>query len=118
MGTGNEKRALNKKAFESSFVQKEIGEYWIYDKNKIAYSAKDFGGQKNIVVDFDKEQNREPRTGRDGEVKPDTTRVTITKTKTVRLDSLRAYLDGTLTTWNADCLEAISKWINQYLPID
>ena len=103
MGSGTERQALNKKAFASSTVFKALGEDWIYDGNKIAYSYKALKEEVNVTVDFDAEQGRQPRAkGRD------TVRVIVRMAKTVRMESLSSYLAGQLKTWDNNCLEAIT----------
>ncbi|KAL9051832.1 MAG: hypothetical protein Q9162_005773 [Coniocarpon cinnabarinum] len=107
VGSGNEKKGLNNKAWHSADVQRLLtdnGTGWIYDGNKIAYGPDDIG--KEFVVsdiDLDKASGREPKPG-----KSNTTRLVIRMAKTVRMDSLKGYLDGTLKSWDNNCIEAMT----------
>lgn len=78
---------------------------------KIAYSMQKFPN-KDWTVNMDEEMGRTPRNDKNGNPKPDVHRVFIKiagNGAPVPMASLISFLDGTLTTYTDECLQATSK---------
>ncbi|RYP69891.1 hypothetical protein DL771_005834 [Monosporascus sp. 5C6A] len=101
-------RPLVKKVWNSNKVQNVLEEAsadgkWLYDGNKLAWSSKRLPrGEERIAVDLDREAGREPSDRR-----PSAYYCVIKYTKTVRLDYLRAYLQGK-ASWDSHLLECMN----------
>ncbi|KAL9121776.1 MAG: hypothetical protein Q9187_001664 [Circinaria calcarea] len=107
IGNGNEKRGLIRMVWESPQLQKKLrnpngSTSWIFDGNKIAWSAVDKPGEMKMMIDLDKDKNIPPREGRSN-----THKISIRRTGYVNLVALQAYLNGTMAFDNS-VLEAIS----------
>ncbi|RYP13690.1 hypothetical protein DL765_006772 [Monosporascus sp. GIB2] len=106
----NEKnsRALVKKVWNSNKVQNVLerasaGGKWLYDGNKLAWSSKKLPkGEERITVDLDAEAGRQPSDRRTS-----VHYCVIKYTKIVRLDYLRAYLQGK-ASWDSHLLECMN----------
>ncbi|CAG8972388.1 hypothetical protein HYALB_00007141 [Hymenoscyphus albidus] len=86
------KRGLLKAIFDSSDMQRELNKhnpFWLWDGNKLLWSICQVP-EIRVTVDLDKAKGRTPRDGQ----KPDTYRVRIVRTKRVRMDMVRAYIEG------------------------
>lgn len=88
---------------------------WLFDGRKLCWSLNNFPRLK-IQVDMDKEQGRAPRPGRNNKFV-----VLITRSTTIRLSSLKAYLEGKME-WDTHVLECmnffdhvIRQWPSQNL---
>ncbi|CAK4022112.1 related to eukaryotic translation initiation factor 2C 3 [Lecanosticta acicola] len=103
IGSGSEKRGVIKKVWESKAVQDAVGDFTIFDGNKLAWSGKKIDREVRLVVDLDVEQGRTPKEGKPA----DQHRVVIRQTNKVAFQSLRAYLEGKKSFDNA-CLETIN----------
>ncbi|KAF2144567.1 uncharacterized protein K452DRAFT_266507 [Aplosporella prunicola CBS 121167] len=88
IGSGSEKRGLIKAVWNSKTLQNQLGQNWIFDGNKIAWSL-DKKGQKTINIDLDVERGRQVRPDRRGR---NSHRVVIRETKTVNFTLLNSYL--------------------------
>ncbi|OCK86160.1 Piwi-domain-containing protein [Lepidopterella palustris CBS 459.81] len=108
IGKGDEKRGLIKKIWESKTVKAQLGvnNMWLYDGNKLAWSMMDISRPElRIVVDIDKEENRQ-------NIKPDKVgknihKVFIRKTKKVDFAGLSHFLEGK-ASWSNDCIDTIN----------
>ncbi|KAG8529183.1 uncharacterized protein KY384_005818 [Bacidia gigantensis] len=107
IGSGKEKRKLIQLLWESKAVQDKIGQFWLFDGNKLAWSGRNLPNELKIEVDMDKEMGRNPRK-KDGIVVADIHAVRIRKTTHIRLDTLRSFLDGTLLEFDDSIYSAIN----------
>jgi eukaryotic translation initiation factor 2C len=124
VGNGVEKRGLVRSVWESKAVNQAVGQGFIFDGNRLAWSLKSLDREVKLLVrllpsscqisplliipnllqvDLDQERGRTPRPGG----KDNKHRVMIKCTNRVRLDTLVAYMAGKCTFDNA-CLEAIT----------
>ncbi len=103
VGSGTEKRGLIKKVWASKGVRDAVGQGFVYDGNKLAWSSKRLERDVNITIDIDAEDGNAPR--KDG--KENKHRVLIKCTNKVRVDTLVQYLEGRIAFDNA-VLEAIN----------
>ncbi|KAL9128364.1 MAG: hypothetical protein Q9217_002943 [Psora testacea] len=107
IGSGAEKRGLVMAVWESSAVQNAVGQSFIFDGNKLGWSLKKFDHEIKLHVDLDAEKGVPPRKGNDGKPRDNNHRVRINLAKRVRLESLRAYLEGRLA-FEVSVLESIN----------
>lgn len=105
IGSGAEKRGLIKKIWNSTTVQKDLGQGWIFDGNRLAWSLINRSKEVRLSVDLDQEQGRPPRKGANAD--RNTHRIYLKASNVVKFDSLQGYLDGKGPFDNA-CLEAIT----------
>jgi eukaryotic translation initiation factor 2C len=106
IGSGTEKRGLIKKVWQSKGLKQALGDGFIYDGNKLAWSMRSLDRDIKITVDLDAEEgntNAKPR--KDG--KENKHRVAIRQTNRVRIDTLHNYLEGKVAFNNA-VLESIN----------
>lgn len=93
-------------AWESKKAKSEIkkaGDHpWIFDGRRIAWSRNSIP-EMRIGINMDDERKRAPKAGREA----DMCLLTIKKTTTVRLESLRAYLTGKMG-WDDHILECMN----------
>ena len=75
--------------------------------NKNVRGPKDVKAELRLEVNMDEEKGRKPRM-RDGRPTPDIHGVRMKQATRVRMDILRAYVDGTLLDWDNEILEAIN----------
>ncbi|OJD34765.1 piwi domain-containing protein [Diplodia corticola] len=90
IGSGTEKRGLVMNVWESKTVKAKIGNGWLFDGNKIAWSLHKMDSI-TLEVDLDVERGRNPREDRKGKNKH---RFHMRSTKILRFDLLGAYLGG------------------------
>ncbi|KKY16343.1 putative eukaryotic translation initiation factor 2c [Diplodia seriata] len=102
IGSGTEKRGLIMNVWESKTVKAKLGNGWLFDGNKIAWSLNKMDST-SLEVDLDAERGRNPREDRKGKNKH---RFHIRCTKTLRFDLLGAYLAGK-TDYANEITEAI-----------
>ncbi|KAI9883228.1 MAG: hypothetical protein M1823_005004 [Watsoniomyces obsoletus] len=88
IGSGIEMRALIRKVWNSQALQKELGPSWIFDGNRLAWSA-DQKTDMRVDVDLDLEEDRKPRPGRSN-----VHRVLIRRTTQVHMAALSSWLSG------------------------
>ncbi|KAK3109735.1 Protein argonaute, partial [Teratosphaeriaceae sp. CCFEE 6253] len=106
IGSGTEKRGLMKKVWESKAVRKTLGQGWIYDGNKLAWSMNKIDREVKLLVDLDSvEEGGDGKPRKSG--KENKHRIVIQQTNTVCFSVLNAYLDGK-TTFDNSVLEAIN----------
>ena len=103
IGNGVEKRGLVRSVWESKAVAQAVGQGFIFDGNRLAWSMKPLGREIKLLVDLDQEKGRTPRP--DG--KDNKHRIMIRHTNPVGLNKLVAYMAGK-TTFDNECLEAIT----------
>ncbi len=101
IGSGTEKRGLIKKLWASKSLKEALGQGFIFDGNKLAWSMRPLERNIELRIDMDKEQNRKPGK------KDNKHRVVIKQTNRVRLDVLASYLEGQISINNA-VLESIN----------
>ncbi|KAF2481788.1 Piwi domain-containing protein [Neohortaea acidophila] len=89
-GSGNEKRGLIRKLWESKAVKAALGPGFIFDGNKLAWSMKTLTRDINITVDLDAEEGREVKAGG----KENRHRFVIRQTNSVKFNALLGYLEG------------------------
>ena len=102
IGSGAEKRGLIKKVWNSKEIQSQLGNSFIFDGNRLAWSMKDVEREMRIVVDLDAEQGRQPRPGKENKH-----RIMIRRTHKIRFDVMDQYLQGK-TSFDTSILEAIN----------
>lgn len=101
IGSGAEKRVVQRKAWNSKARVNATSNDVIYDGNKLAWSLRDMG-QVKVMVDLDVEEGLAPsRNGKNA------FRVHITPTKKLDLSALKAYMDGKIQ-YNTNVMEAIN----------
>ncbi|PNS21294.1 Protein argonaute [Sphaceloma murrayae] len=107
IGGGDEKRGLVKKLWSSKALIAALPAHnrWIFDGKQIAWSTEKVDREIRIMIDLDKEENREPKSGKSNVhkvvIKPATTGATI------RFDNLRAFLESR-ADFSTSCLESIN----------
>ncbi|MCJ1285782.1 hypothetical protein MMC26_005123 [Xylographa opegraphella] len=100
IGSGVEKRGLVTKVWNSKAVQKAIGNGWVFDGNRLAWSM-DAIPNRQFTVDLDEEQCTPSRPGRLNSHK-----VQIRPSTKINLASIQAYLDRKMSMDNS-VLQAI-----------
>ncbi|EMC99960.1 hypothetical protein BAUCODRAFT_64185 [Baudoinia panamericana UAMH 10762] len=103
VNSGNEKRGLIEKIWQSKAVTQALGSGWIFDGNKLAWSMKPIDREIRINIDLDAEQGRQVRPGG----KENKHRVMIRQTNHVGFSVLLSYLDKKASFDNTG-LEAIN----------
>lgn len=101
IGSGGEKRIVQRKAWHSKARQNATSNDIIYDGNKLAWSLRDLG-QVRVMVDLDVEEGKGP--SRDGR---NAFRVHINPTKRLDLSALKSYMEGKIQ-YNTNVMEAIN----------
>lgn len=87
IGSGAEKRAVQRKVWASQARKNATGPPIIYDGNRLAWSLRDHG-ELRIMVDLDVEENRPSRGDRNR------FRLHIKKTREMDISIVQQYLDG------------------------
>ncbi|KAF2096831.1 Piwi-domain-containing protein [Rhizodiscina lignyota] len=104
-GNDIEKRIVIKKVWGSNAVTSRLGQGWIFDGNKLAWSLKKEAQEVRIDVDLDAERaERDPSKPSNDKNKYN---VALRYTNAVKFEVLTAFLNGK-TDWNNSCLEAIN----------
>ncbi|EEH20043.2 hypothetical protein PABG_02302 [Paracoccidioides brasiliensis Pb03] len=98
---GTDKRVVIQKVWNSKTRKAVVGNEFIFDGNKLAWSLVPINKEVNVMVDLDAEQGRS-----DSKI-PNTFRLVVRQTKTVNLKALHAYLSGTCTA-SPEVFEAIN----------
>lgn len=101
IGSGAEKRIVQRKAWQSQARIRATSNDIIYDGNRLAWSLTDMGSVR-VMVDLDVEEGKPP--SRDGK---NAFRVHITPTKKLDLSALKAYTEGKIQ-YNVNVMEAIN----------
>ncbi|KAK2754064.1 hypothetical protein FQN54_007233 [Arachnomyces sp. PD_36] len=101
IGNGVEKRPVIQKVWDSNVRKTKVGQAFIFDGNKLAWSMIDLKQEVNVIVDLDAEQGR---TRADGS---NSFRMVVRRTKTVNLAVVEAYMQGK-TSFSADVLEGLT----------
>lgn len=102
VGSGAEKRGLITKVWNSRTVTAALGQGWIFDGNRLAWSMKPIERELRLTVDLDAEQGRQPPPGRSN-----VHRIIIRQTNEVGFQALQSYLQGKCD-FDTNCLEAIN----------
>lgn len=89
IGSGAEKRVVQRKVWDSKARKEATGPPMIYDGNRLAWSLRDHG-EIRLMVDLDTEDNRPSRGGRN------TFRLVIKKTREMDISVVQQYLNGTI----------------------
>jgi eukaryotic translation initiation factor 2C len=100
IGSGTEKRGLIKKVW--GVISKKLGAAFIFDGVNLAWSQTRVDREVRMLVDMDKEQGRETRSGKSNEH-----RVVVRLTATIAFDKLDAYLRNGVS-FDKDILVAIN----------
>jgi len=87
IGTGAEKRVVQRKVWESKARKDRTGTQIIYDGNKLAWSTRDYG-ELRITVDLDAEEGRPSRGDRN------TFRLHIKRTRQIDVGIIDQFLQG------------------------
>ncbi|KAI5361410.1 Putative PAZ domain, Piwi domain, ribonuclease H-like superfamily, argonaute, linker 1 [Septoria linicola] len=103
IGNGIEKRGLIDKVWNSKAVKAEMGNFTVFDGNKLAWSGKPINREIRLDVDLDAEQGRVPKVKNEKNI----VRVMIRQTNKVGFQTLMAHLAGKATFDNT-CLEVIN----------
>ncbi|KAI9710577.1 MAG: hypothetical protein M1820_002713 [Bogoriella megaspora] len=101
IGSGTEKRGLVKKAWECPTVHGLLGNGWIFDGNRIAWSQENKQKEIRVTVDLDQEYQRPARA------KENKTTIVIRKATDVKFSQLDHWLAGK-SDFNTNVLEAIN----------
>lgn len=104
IGNGIEKRAVQKKVWDSAARKAKTGNQILFDGNKLAWSLKDMQ-EIRMMVDLDVENGRQARTGENAG--NNSFRLGIKKSKRLDLSVIQSYLDGRIQM-SVPILEAIS----------
>ncbi|EXJ86436.1 hypothetical protein A1O3_03387 [Capronia epimyces CBS 606.96] len=88
IGTGAEKRVVQRKVWDSKVRKEATGPAMIYDGNRLAWSLRDHGGELRMMVDLDKEEGRPSRGDKNS------FRLHIKKTREMDMSIVQQYLDG------------------------
>ncbi len=100
IGTGAEKRIVNRKVWESNARKEKTGRQMIWDGNRLAWSTKDHG-EIRVLVDLDAEEGRPgPSNGRN------TFRLSVKRTREFNPSIIQAFLDKKVQM-SKDVAEAI-----------
>ena len=102
VGSGQEKRGLILNVWESQTVKQALGNGWIFDGNKLAWSSRSISRELRIMVDLDAERGKTPREGKENKH-----RVVVRQTNKVAFTVLSSYLNGE-ASWDNKCLESIN----------
>ncbi|ETI23115.1 hypothetical protein G647_04912 [Cladophialophora carrionii CBS 160.54] len=86
IGTGAEKRIVNRKVWDSKARKEKTGPQMIWDGNRLAWSLKDHG-EIRTTVDLDAEDGRPSRDGRNS------FRLHIKKTREINPSIIQSFLD-------------------------
>ncbi|TKA80235.1 hypothetical protein B0A55_04157 [Friedmanniomyces simplex] len=106
IGDGTEKRGLMNKVWQSKAVRTALGQGWIYDGNKLAWSMKSVDRELRLVVDLDStDEGGHGRPRKSG--KENKHRIVIKQTNVVGFSVLNAYLEGR-TDFDNTVLESIN----------
>ncbi|EXJ80238.1 hypothetical protein A1O1_08380 [Capronia coronata CBS 617.96] len=87
IGTGAEKRVVQRKVWDSKVRKDATGPAMIYDGNRLAWSLRD-EPEIRLMVDLDREEGRPTRDGRNS------FRLHIKKTRNMDMSIVQQYLDG------------------------
>ncbi|KEF61906.1 uncharacterized protein A1O9_03478 [Exophiala aquamarina CBS 119918] len=87
IGSGAEKRMVQRKVWNSSARKDKTGAAMIYDGNRLAWSSKDHG-ELRLMIDLDQEEGR-PSRGDNNSF-----RLHIKKTREVDISIIQQFLDG------------------------
>jgi len=87
IGSGAEKRVVQRKVWDSAARKDKTGPAIIYDGNRLAWSSKDYN-ELRLMVNLDQEEGR-PARGDDN-----TFRLHIKKTREVDISVIQQFLDG------------------------
>lgn len=100
IGSGAEKRPVQRKVWESKLRKEATGPPMLYDGNRLAWSSKDHN-EIRLMVDLDVEEGRASRNGKNS------FRLHIKKTRELDVSIVQAYLDGRIQM-SIQVLEAIN----------
>ncbi|KAF2859346.1 Piwi-domain-containing protein [Piedraia hortae CBS 480.64] len=84
---GAEKRGLIRRVWDSNTVQKELGEIFIFDGHKLAWSGRKIEKELRISVDLDVDEDCEPHEGKGNKHV-----IVIRPTHQIKFDTLHSYL--------------------------
>ncbi|OAP56736.1 hypothetical protein AYL99_08848 [Fonsecaea erecta] len=87
IGTGGEKRIVNRKVWNSRARKNATGPPVLYDGNRLAWSMRDYN-EIRLMVDLDQEEARPSRNGKN------TFRLSIKRTRTLDISLIQQYLEG------------------------
>ncbi|KAK4934510.1 Protein argonaute [Elasticomyces elasticus] len=101
IGSGDEKRVVQRKVWGSQARKKATGPPMIYDGNRLAWSITDHN-EIRLMVDLDQEEGRQSR-----DPSRNTFRLHIKKTRQLDISVVQAYLDGRIQ-FNIEVAEAVN----------
>lgn len=104
IGNGNEKRAVQKKVWNSTARKAKTGSKILFDGNKLAWALNDMP-EIRMMIDLDVEDGRQPRSGENAG--KNAFRLGIKQSKRLDLSVIQSYLEGRIQM-NVPILEAIS----------